>query len=925
MGDPVENPEVTPPPEAEAATANEAATASEPEPAMPVETVAPSEPIGAALRRDLRRGASAALVGGVALALLELVASLLAAQSSVGAASLLRFVALDIVLVGLLLLALVPLGALIFAAPRLVRLATSAERARAYPGLLTARSEGALHPGAPWLLAGVLAVLGYGVASYALTLTFILRFKEKHLIAISLAALQLLLVAAIGLGAFLLASGLRRLGARLAPRLGRLNPFGRVPAAAALLVLLAIPATIVLLRVVPAVRDVMPWRLLLAALVTTVAAGVSARRDLRPSRRVVLAGVAAVLVLAVPTLARWGAHPEAKVLAMTASPPLSKLVDGVRRLNDFDRDGYGSLLGENDCAPFDRKIHPGARDLPDNGIDENCNGRDFSARSVATTKRGERLAVPPELRRDWNVLLITIDALRFDHTGFGGYKKASGRDTTPRLDKLAARSTNFLFAHSSAPGTMAAVPAILAGKFFHSGIALGPERRPMPPKVLPQNVMIAEVMKKAGYRTAAILTHEYFNDWGLEQGFDSYDNSLGAKPNTRGITSHDVTSKAVSWIAKQGTNKWFLWAHYLDPHGHYVAHPGEVQFGDEPVDLYDGEIAYTDKHVGTLLDFLQRSSLADNTIVIVTSDHGDGFMEHGFINHAIALYKELMHVPLLVYIPENDPAEVPGPVSNIDILPTLADLVGVDPGDPTIEGESLVPQLFYRRDARDRVIFTETNFPDPLRSAVTDRYKLVYHLKANVYELYDLHKDPWEKQNVWGRDKAGADLMKGILGEWLDRVYYARDPASQAQQVRQAAFLSRTPPQPAHPMTTEAAELRLVGWDAGAGPFVAGKNVELNVWLTATKTPAAIYRVEAQLVAPAAAQGGAPKIVARQTRTPAGDGTFPTTKWQPGEYIKESFRLKLPADAKGLLDLKVRVLDGGKVVAEIPLGQISAG
>jgi arylsulfatase A-like enzyme len=126
-----------------------------------------------------------------------------------------------------------------------------------------------------------------------------------------------------------------------------------------------------------------------------------------------------------------------------------------------------------------------------------------------------------------------------------------------------------------------------------------------------------------------------------------------------------------------------------------VAHPGERQFGNAKMDVYDGEIAYTDKHIGKLLDFLARSPAGQKTVIIVTSDHGDGFKEHGFENHGFALYRELVHVPLLFYVPENEGRVVPGPVSNIDIMPTLADLIGVDIGDPTVEGESLIPQIFY--------------------------------------------------------------------------------------------------------------------------------------------------------------------------------------------------------------------------------------
>src|SRR5262249_10757010 len=410
-------------------------------------------------------------------------------------------------------------------------------------------------------------------------------------------------------------------------------------------------------------------------------------------------GIAATMAVVAPvTLVWWGAHPETKYLAVTASPTLSTLVDFVRFLNDFDRDGYGSLLGENDCAPFNPNIHPNAPDIPDNGIDENGKGKDFSWKTPPSYRQGERMPVPSEYRRDWNILFLTIDALRYDHTGIGGYKARKGRDTTPNLDQLAARSVVFDFANAPSAGAMASVAAPVTSQVFHSGIAGGAARRPMPPKILPENLMLAEAMKRGKYVTGAILTHEYFNDWGLEQGFDTYDNSLGAKPNPMSITSQDVTSKAEAWIAQRADDKWFLWLHYLDPHGRYVARPGDVSYGTSEEDLYDGEISYTDRYVGKLLEFLARTPAGQKTIIVVTSDHGDGFMEHGFINHGMALYRELLHVPLLVYVPELAPRRVAGVVSGLDAFPTIADLAGIDISDDAIEGQSLVPQLFYGKD-----------------------------------------------------------------------------------------------------------------------------------------------------------------------------------------------------------------------------------
>jgi arylsulfatase A-like enzyme len=874
---------------------------------------APRASLATLLRRDVRRGLTAAVVGAGAVAAFEYVVSLLVAPESVGFLTLLRFLALDATLIAVGLLVAAPATALAFALPRVVLAVARSERARTWPGVgAGVRAAGApLHRAAPWIWAVVIGATLYVVTSFGLTLLFERKFKEPQLIAAALAVLQLGLIALLGMLAFLTAAGARRLGERLAVRLGPWNPFGRIAPAVGAIVLVAIPIVAVLLRFLPALRDVMPWRLLFAACVFAISAGHGARwiarrgglwprAPVRRRRAQVIVGAVAVVVVPM-TLVVWGADPEAKFIAVSASPPLSRLVDFVRFLNDFDRDGYGSLLGENDCAPFDPNIHPGARDIPDNGIDENCNGSDFSLKGAAAYKPGVRLPVPDAYRRDWNFLLITIDATRYDHTGFGGYGKTRHRNTTPNLDELVKHSVSFNFANAPAAGTMASVPAIVASKFFHSGIALGPERRPMPPKVLPENTLLAEVMKRKGYITEAILTHEYFNDWGLEQGFDTFDNALGAKYNPESITSQDVTAKAESFIAKQGQKKWFLWCHYLDPHGRYVAHPGEVQFGGTEEDLYDGEIAYTDKYLGKLFDFVAHSPAANRTVIVITSDHGDGFNEHGFINHGMALYRELLHVPLIVYVPDAEPHLVDGPVSGLDIFPTIADLAGIDVSDLAIEGESLVPQIFYGRDARERIVFAETNFPDPLRAVISDRYKLIYNLKANYYELYDLAKDPGEKKNIYSQEKVEGARMKGLLDEWLDRVYYARDPLSQAQRVRMEQFLLPGKPNPQHTLPEQTVDLQVVGWDAQPGPVTAGKDLNLTVYLAVAKPTQVAYRIEANLSAGA--------LAAKQVRTPAGDGIFPTSKWRPGEYVKESFRLRVPANAPPTMALDLRITD----------------
>ncbi len=379
-------------------------------------------------------------------------------------------------------------------------------------------------------------------------------------------------------------------------------------------------------------------------------------------RLAVLGGILFGAALIMPvTLVVVGAEPATKSLAVSASPPLRTVIDVLRRATDFDRDGYGTLLGENDCAPFEKAVHPLARDVPDNGVDENCDGRDFELGRVPSYRKGVHMPVPEGFRQKWNVLLVTIDTVRYDHTTMGGYGRRTGRETTPRLAELARRSVSFTFANAPSAGTMASVPAILTSKFFHSGIALDEKniKRGFPPKLKDQNLLVSEMFKAAGYRTGAILTHEWFGEWGLEQGWDSYDN-LVPKSDPYGVTSDRLTDAALNWIGQRAGDQWFLWLHYIDPHGRYVAHPGETSYGSSEEDLYDGELAFTDKHLGRLLDEMARLPGADRTIIALTSDHGDGFNEHGFINHGQALYRELLHVPLIVFVPNLTPREVAG-------------------------------------------------------------------------------------------------------------------------------------------------------------------------------------------------------------------------------------------------------------------------
>lgn len=732
----------------------------------------------------------------------------------------------------------------------------------------------------------------------------IVHFKEPQLTAMLIAALALVALA-IAVPLHRLSVRAAHLGASvLAPVLGPWSPLGRWrPAGVALSAIIAVTVAVTWLSL-PQSRSVMPVRLIISTIVIALGCGLGAmpRRRWQRKRSHALAVAGAGFVLVVATLWKVGADLETKYVAITASPALERLVELVRAMNDLDRDGFGSVLGENDCAPLSHSIHPGARDVPDDGVDQNCDGHDFSLRPVAAPS-GPTLPVPPQFKKPWNVLLITVDTLRYDHTTFGGYKDSpKHRDTTPRLAELAKKSVSFTFCNAPSAGTMASIPAIITSKFFHSGIALDEDVPPgAPPRLKPENTTLPEIMKRGGYATGVVASHEYWNDWGMDQGVDDYDNSIGKTSDPFRVAADQVTDHALAWISRQQGKKWFLWAHYIDPHGRYVAHPDVVDYGSSEPDLYDAEIKWTDQQIGRLLDELVRLPSNENTIIIVTSDHGDSMGEHTVPvgTHGTALYRELQHVPMLFYIPNNKPHQIGGAVSNLDIVPTIAELAGIDVRDLSFEGKSEVPALFYGKEDHDRIVFAETNAPTPQRAAISESYKLIYYLNSNLYELYDLKRDPWEHENLAPRHPPAFETMKAALDGWLERVVFARDPEfNQAnEKVRDVVMNPHVTPQVPVAATLDTLAITGIGIE-GQLP-----TVDIHVYFEPKQRTQLAYKLEVAVwgvdTATWKPTDSMPATAVRSGMHVTADGFFPTNRWHVGEQVRERFTVTLPHDLPG--------------------------
>jgi len=452
----------------------------------------------------------------------------------------------------------------------------------------------------------------------------------------------------------------------------------------------------------------------------------------------------------------------------------------------------------------------------------------------------------------------------------------------------------------------------------------------MPPRLKPENTTLPEIMKRGGYTTGVIASHEYWNDWGMEQGVDDYDNSIGKTPDPFRIAADKSTDHALAWITRQQGKKWFLWVHYIDPHGRYVAHPDVVDWGNAEPDLYDSEIKWTDQEIGRLLDELKRLPSYENTIVVVTSDHGDSMGEHTVPlgTHGTALYRELQHVPMIFYIPDNQPRAIKGAVSNLDIVPTIAELAGIDVHDLSFEGRSEVPAIFYGKEDHDRIVFAETNIPQPQRAAISEKFKLIYYMNSNIYELYDLEKDPWEKDNIAAKNPTAMAMMKSALDAWLERVVYARDATfNQANERIKDVLVDKASPQLATTgQTLDDGRIVIAGIGLAEGEMLKpAEHADIHVYFEVKDRTQLAYKflLSAWPVTMATWKptDATPPQVARTNLRATADGFFASDRWHAGEHIREKFTLQIPPDWKGdgiAFGLVAVEPDGEKVAATGP-------
>lgn len=353
-----------------------------------------------------------------------------------------------------------------------------------------------------------------------------------------------------------------------------------------------------------------------------------------------------------------------------------------------------------------------------------------------------------------SVVFLTVDALRADHLSGHGYH----RETSPNLDELITENLWFDTAYSASSHTAEAVPAILTGRYPDEAIDN---------KYRLDSPSIAQRLSEQGYATGAFHSNPYVSRaYGYNAGFDEFDDDLYFSQhrllalfqrlldilrNKHYARAEIINERSLAWLDSLDDGPFFLWNHYMDVHGPYeppatyqeqfhgdlvddrnlhrlykrcVSDPDSVTEAEHAIleDLYDGEIRYTDDQITAFLDALAERGLLEDTIVIITGDHGDGFGEQGYYAHPRTLDDEVLHVPLAVLGLTDEPARISVPTSTLDIVPTVLSAIGE--ADSSLPGEPLQDIAADPDAYGDRCVFAQTRGDEGDTNGTLRRFRI---------------------------------------------------------------------------------------------------------------------------------------------------------------------------------------------------------
>ncbi len=398
-----------------------------------------------------------------------------------------------------------------------------------------------------------------------------------------------------------------------------------------------------------------------------------------------------------------------------------------------------------------------------------------------------------------NLLLISLDTLRADHLSAYGY----ARETSPNLDVFSKQA--FLFEECIAPSSwtlpshttmMTGLPPALHGAYAFST-----------PRVRDSLTTLGELARDSGYFTAAFTEGAYVGgQLGFHQGFDLYSNGKQSGPSPRG-TAQDTFQRALEWMQRYQEQPFFMFLHTYEIHWPYIApdqyankftsHPIDpVQFtvdigkndfsgtgfmviSNDPakrqdmIDLYDGGIAHTDAMLGELFARMDELGLLENTIIVITSDHGEGFWEHGLASHGTVLYREMLHVPLIIRLPGKNPpsGRVPSLVALADLFPTVLEAMRI-PYPAVADSYTLTPLMDGAAGGYPRQVVTSHLTQEQLNWTMLaiqnndGKYIATTHMNAAESPLYGYWNPSRGFEPGVPEDKLMAHLMAGGRNWW---------------------------------------------------------------------------------------------------------------------------------------------------------------
>ena len=391
-------------------------------------------------------------------------------------------------------------------------------------------------------------------------------------------------------------------------------------------------------------------------------------------------------------------------------------------------------------------------------------------------------------RDDLNVVFILVDTLRADRLSVYGY----GRETTPNIDALAARGIRFRSVEAQSSWTKSSMASLWTG-VTPSQLGVSRFSHALPD----QAELPAEIMQDAGFRTAGIFRNGWVaNNFGFDRGFDLYYRPTTNRPTSKTRrhspsthrlvgTDFDVTQAAVEFLTGNRNQRFLLYLHYMDVH-QYLYNDESPNFGSSFSDIYDSAVHWVDQNVGVIVDSLGSAGILDNTVIVIASDHGEAFFEHGGEGHARDLYREVQDVPLIIALPFGvaGGVVVDEPVANLDIWPTILDLIGL-PEMAEAEGRTLLPLVLSAAgieasdaELRGRAIFAhldrswgrKESDSDEIISVRREPYRFIYPInEPEEAELYNHETDPGEQENLGRAEAEEVERFRGEVEEFLAR------------------------------------------------------------------------------------------------------------------------------------------------------------